>query len=356
LHHPADLTFYDELGVAPDATPEEIRTSFRSLVRIVHPDHHQDQQLKSIAERQMRKLNRVYSVLSDPEKRRRYDEVLEEKNFGTTIILSPNSNVNVRRLMERLAWLGAFALTLVTLIWLSSENPVAHAVQNAERSAPQPPAPVVRVAPAASSEEVAQLRSELHSVQAERDMAVKELLRLRGATSRLSPAGTTESLPARPPLATTMTELPSAVSTAPSAASAVPVRISPAKSGGAFRSFAGFWFYNKPQTPQRGKSALYPPEFIEASIIEQNGLIRGKYRSRYKIVDRAISPDVSFEFSGSPSGASMVAPWTGPGGSKGEITLKIAGENALKIDWTATELGSVQGLITGTATLTRRLD
>ncbi|MES1258303.1 MAG: J domain-containing protein [Acidobacteriota bacterium] len=356
MHHPADLTFYDELGVAPDATPEEIRDSFRSLVRIVHPDHHQDAHLKSIAERQMRKLNRVYSVLSDPEKRRRYDDVLQERNFGTTIILSPDSSVKLRRLMGRLAWLGAFALTLALLVWLASENPAAHAIQTAERL-PQPPAPVVRTVTVVSPDEVARLRTELGEVKVERDVAVKELLRLRNAPARLAVAGTTESVPPTPPPpVATLTELPSPAAPVPSAAPAVPAGIPQAKPASAFRPFAGFWFYNKPQTPQRGKSALYPPEFIEASITEQNGLVRGKYRSRYKIVDRAISPDVSFEFSGSPSGTTVVAPWIGPGGSKGEITLKMAGENALRIDWTTTELGSFQGLITGTATLMRRLD
>jgi DnaJ-class molecular chaperone len=65
LHHPAEITFYDELGVHRTATAEEIRDSFRALVRILHPDHQTDPQLKEMAERQMRKLNRVYAVLSD---------------------------------------------------------------------------------------------------------------------------------------------------------------------------------------------------------------------------------------------------------------------------------------------------
>jgi hypothetical protein len=103
-------------------------------------------------------------------------------------------------------------------------------------------------------------------------------------------------------------------------------------------------------------SALYPPEFIETTITEQNGIVRGKYRSRYRVADRAISPDVTFEFTGPATGSTAVCPWTGPGGARGELTLKMAGENGLKVDWTTTDLGSMQGLITGTATLTRRID
>ena len=55
----------EELGVAQNAPPEEIKDSFRALVRILHPDHQTDPQLKEIAERQMRKLNGIYAVLSE---------------------------------------------------------------------------------------------------------------------------------------------------------------------------------------------------------------------------------------------------------------------------------------------------
>lgn len=358
MHHPSDLTFYDELGVASDASPEEIRNSFRALVRMVHPDHHPDLNLKTIAERQMRKLNRVYAVLSDPEKRRRYDAVLEEKNFGGTIVLSPDARVNVQRLKGRLAWFGAMLLTAVTLIWLASESPGARPVQSSERPA-QSAFPAKAVTGA--SGEVDQLRAELRTMKAERDLAVRELVRLRG--SRSAPTGTIDARPDPPsPVATTLTELPSpvlpllAAGTAPAHVPAV--RLAPAvRQGTAGRSFIGFWFYTKQEAASRTKSSLYPPDFIEASItVEQNGQVHGKYRSRYKIVDRAISPDVNFEFSGNPVGPVLVAPWTGLGGSKGEITLKMTGDNAMKVDWSTFELGSIQGLITGTATLTRKIE
>ena len=61
-----EITFYDELGVAPGASPEEIRDAFRLFVRLLHPDQQTDPQLREIAEQQMRKLNRIYTVLSDP--------------------------------------------------------------------------------------------------------------------------------------------------------------------------------------------------------------------------------------------------------------------------------------------------
>ena len=84
--------------------------------------------------------------------------------------------------------------------------------------------------------------------------------------------------------------------------------------------------------------------------------MHGRYRSRYQIVDRAISPDVNFEFAGPVSGATLHCPFNGPGGARGEITMQLTGENAMSIEWVASELGSMQGLVSGTARLTRRLD
>jgi hypothetical protein len=121
------------------------------------------------------------------------------------------------------------------------------------------------------------------------------------------------------------------------------------------QKFAGFWYFARPVGGNRS-NGLYYPEFIEATLTEQNGTIHGRYRSRYQILDRAISPDVNFEFNGTPTGGAMVCSWAGPGGAKGQLTLRMTGDNDMKVDWSASEVGSVQGLASGTATLTRRLE
>jgi len=64
--------YYDILGVARDAGEAEIKKAFRKLARQYHPDVAQD---KATAEAKFKELNEANEVLSDPEKRRKYDEL-----------------------------------------------------------------------------------------------------------------------------------------------------------------------------------------------------------------------------------------------------------------------------------------
>jgi molecular chaperone DnaJ len=62
--------YYEILGVARDATPEEIKKSFRALARETHPDANPDDPR---AEERFRSIAEAYEVLSDDQKRARYD-------------------------------------------------------------------------------------------------------------------------------------------------------------------------------------------------------------------------------------------------------------------------------------------
>lgn len=63
--------YYQTLGVARDATAEDIKKAFRKLARKYHPDVSKE----TDAERRMQEVNEAYAVLSDPEKRAAYDQV-----------------------------------------------------------------------------------------------------------------------------------------------------------------------------------------------------------------------------------------------------------------------------------------
>lgn len=64
--------YYETLGVPRDADQKRIKSAFRKLARKHHPDVNPSD--PSATER-FREVNEAYEVLSDPEKRRRYDEV-----------------------------------------------------------------------------------------------------------------------------------------------------------------------------------------------------------------------------------------------------------------------------------------
>lgn len=65
----AKRDLYEILGLARGASDEEIRRAYRRLARQYHPDVNQD----SGTELRFKEVNEAYEILSDPDKRQRYD-------------------------------------------------------------------------------------------------------------------------------------------------------------------------------------------------------------------------------------------------------------------------------------------
>lgn len=63
--------YYKTLGVSKNASAEEIKKAYRKLAR----QHHPDVNTKPEAEKRFKEINEANEVLSDPEKRKRYDAV-----------------------------------------------------------------------------------------------------------------------------------------------------------------------------------------------------------------------------------------------------------------------------------------
>lgn len=62
--------YYDILGVSKTATDAEIKSAFRKLAKKYHPDINKEPG----AEQKFKEIGEAYAVLSDPEKRKQYDQ------------------------------------------------------------------------------------------------------------------------------------------------------------------------------------------------------------------------------------------------------------------------------------------
>jgi DnaJ family protein A protein 2 len=67
----ANTKYYDILEVPPSASSNEIKSAYRRLAKIWHPDKHTD---KEKADAKFKEISNAYTVLIDDEKRKQYDQ------------------------------------------------------------------------------------------------------------------------------------------------------------------------------------------------------------------------------------------------------------------------------------------
>ncbi|MGC9940416.1 MAG: J domain-containing protein [Verrucomicrobiota bacterium] len=72
--------YYRVLGLTPKATDEEIKKAFRKLARQYHPDVAKD---KKSAEEKFKEINEANEVLSNPESRRKFDQLGADWKTGS---------------------------------------------------------------------------------------------------------------------------------------------------------------------------------------------------------------------------------------------------------------------------------
>jgi len=86
--------YYNILGIDKKASQEDIKKSYRKLAKKYHPDVNQGNKQ---AEEKFKEINEAYEVLSDLEKRKKYDDFGNETNFRNGYDFDPSQyGKNVR--------------------------------------------------------------------------------------------------------------------------------------------------------------------------------------------------------------------------------------------------------------------
>jgi DnaJ-class molecular chaperone len=74
--------FYEQLGVAPTSSRDEITSAYRRLVRKLHPDAHAGVEVDSAA---LIRVIEAYEVLGQPGRRREYDQNRRPRRTTTRV-------------------------------------------------------------------------------------------------------------------------------------------------------------------------------------------------------------------------------------------------------------------------------
>lgn len=105
-------TLYDLLQVRSDATTQEVRSAWRKLAQEHHPDRG-----GPVDPDAMSRINQAYEVLSDPDRRARYDQQLlavrKPRRYGLAAVLQRRAGLVTAVAISATAVLAAGAWTML---------------------------------------------------------------------------------------------------------------------------------------------------------------------------------------------------------------------------------------------------
>jgi DnaJ-domain-containing protein 1 len=316
------LTHYDDLGLRAGASGEEIRQAYLNLVRLLHPDLASEPSLKRFSENQLKRVSRAYAVLSDPDRRRRYDAQLagvKDQEQETPATVKRSAGRSRARAFITLGWLICAFAGIVGIGWYVSQQASAPANPAQVSAAQNPPAVAQPPANPDGSDQTADLdslRSELASAKAERERALEQTVLQAKELDFL----TGRVLAGRPPVG--------------------------------LSRLSGIWVLPQPKTV--AAASAFTPEAVDLILNAQQDAVQGRFRARYPGMGAPDPPMVRFYFEGKLQGDVANATWSGEDGSKGEIQLKLSSDNALQLVWSTTQTGKQSGPDSGTLALVRR--
>ncbi len=85
-HFDTSINYYAVLGVSLNATRDELTRSYRNLMRLTHPDHFTDPMERLKAEERSKLINAAYTVLSRPDSRKQYDQVMRHQLMADLVM------------------------------------------------------------------------------------------------------------------------------------------------------------------------------------------------------------------------------------------------------------------------------
>ncbi len=96
------IDYYKVLGVNRAASQSAIKSAYRKLARLKHPDVNGGSEA---AAQEFALLSKAYHILSDPQERAHFDEQLSERNKGYSILSSSNPHARrARNLAVQAKW------------------------------------------------------------------------------------------------------------------------------------------------------------------------------------------------------------------------------------------------------------
>jgi hypothetical protein len=346
------MTYYEELGVTQDATPAEIRRAYRTLARLLHPDQQSGEQVRSAAEREMLRLNAMLETLLDPRKRSEYDRTVTGGQPGRGLALYYEV---LQRWRDDALWrnwfwiaLGVAGVGLAGWYFLTMDKPgVVPAAGPLQEMVAKERAPVgsrtVRTTKAAPATPA------MRTQGVEASLTEPSVAPLQLATEESTPPPVLEAPVARnQPTAAGAVAVSATDPPEPSAAAEAPR--TPAGQEGA----QGTWLYAPAEKP--GKEGFqYEPLYVELTIAEDGSQLKGTYRGRYRIPDKAVSSEVSFGFEGRWSDQKTARIlWRARSGSEGSGELRMLSGERLQVNWWTTRFASAAELGSGSAKLIRQ--
>lgn len=94
----SDRDPYLALGIPPISTPEQIKTAYRTLSKLYHPDLNQE--IAVAAQERMKQCTSAYQILSNKERREDYDQ---QPHFKVRVPKGFAANISTRTHLDRTA-------------------------------------------------------------------------------------------------------------------------------------------------------------------------------------------------------------------------------------------------------------